>query len=217
MGWFFVFIFVVAIGGFLLTAGKLPKSAYHITAAGLFLGAAGYAWQGQPSLPGSSISVTVETAAFDESTVASRNDLGEQFGSSRQWLVVADALNRSGRHKDAANYLRNGVRRNPKNSDIWAGLGSALVAHAKGVMTPPAQYAFDRAKAVNPDHPAPPFFLGLAHLQGGRLDEAEQVWRALLTKAQADDPWREDLESRLQLIENIRADQKRAGRKEQEN
>jgi cytochrome c-type biogenesis protein CcmH/NrfG len=87
---------------------------------------------------------------------------------------------------------------------LWLGLGNALQAHADGVLTPAARYAFERAAAVAPDHPAPHYFLGLAYVQMGDLDGADAVWRGLLAKTPATAPWRPRVEARLALIDRFR-------------
>ncbi len=70
-------------------------------------------------------------------------------------------------------------------------------------MSPAAQFAFERAAAISPNHPGPPFFLGLGLAQSGKLDEAGAVWRALLARAPANAPWRADLEARLGQINQL--------------
>ena len=62
------------------------------------------------------------------------------------------------------------------------------------------QFAFEKAAAISPNHPGPPFFLGLGLAQAGKLDEAGDVWRGLLARAPKDAPWKADLESRLAQI-----------------
>lgn len=203
MGWLILLGFLMLLFGSLIWLGKLPRGAYELTGAALLLGVAGYAWQGNPGMAGVSIEPTEKANSFDDDSIASRNEMGERFGSAREWLVFSDALNRSGKHGAAANYLRNGVKEHPNDPDLWVGLGNALVVHADGIITPAAQFAFQRAADISPEHPGPPFFLGMAYAQSGKIDQARAIWTELLERSPEEAPWRKDLESRLTAMEKM--------------
>ncbi|MGB5485589.1 tetratricopeptide repeat protein [Parasphingorhabdus sp.] len=203
MGWIIVFLLVLICVAALIWLGKLSRSTYEITAAALLLGVAGYAWQGNPGMAGVSVEPMEDANSFNEDTIDARNELGERFGTAQEWLIFSDSLNRSGKHGAAANYLRNGVKEHPDDPDLWVGLGNALVVHANGVITPAAQFAFQKAADLSPEHPGPPFFLGLAYAQSGKIDQARAIWTELLARSSDDAPWREDLESRLATMEQI--------------
>ena len=203
MGWLILLGCLLLVFGGLVWLGKLPRGAYELTGAGLLLAVAGYAWQGHPGMAGVSVEPKEKASSFDESKIESREEMGERFGTAREWLVFSDALNRSGKHGAAANYLRNGVKEHPNDPDLWVGLGNALVVHAEGIITPAAQFAFQRAADISPEHPGPPFFLGLAYAQSGKIDQARAIWTELLARSPEDAPWREDLESRLEAMEQI--------------
>ena len=203
MGWIIIFVLVLICAAALIWLGKLSRTIYEITAAALLLGVAGYAWQGNPGMAGVSVEPKEAPNSFDDTTIDARNELGERFGTAQEWLVFSDSLNRSGKHGAAANYLRNGVKEHPEDPDLWVGLGNALVVHANGVITPAAQFAFQKAADLSPEHPGPPFFLGLAYAQSGKIDQARAIWTELLARSSEDAPWREDLESRLATMEQI--------------
>ena len=203
MGWIIIFVLVLICAAALIWLGKLSRTTYEITAAALLLGVAGYAWQGNPGMAGVSVEPKEAPNSFDDTTIDARNELGERFGTAQEWLVFSDSLNRSGKHGAAANYLRNGVKEHPEDPDLWVGLGNALVVHANGVITPAAQFAFQKAADLSPEHPGPPFFLGLAYAQSGKIDQARAIWTELLARSSEDAPWREDLESRLATMEQI--------------
>jgi tetratricopeptide (TPR) repeat protein len=93
-----------------------------------------------------------------------------------------------------------GLRDSPNDPDLWAGLGSALVAHSNGMMNPAAEQAFRRAEQLAPGHPAPRFYYGLALTQGGQFAEAERIWRQLLAEAPPDADYRQTIEQQLQAI-----------------
>tara|TARA_R110001606_G_scaffold99769_1_gene219817 strand:+ start:352 stop:1008 length:657 start_codon:yes stop_codon:yes gene_type:complete len=203
MGWIIIFLFVLICAGALIKLGKLSRGTYEITAAALLLGIAGYAWQGNPGMAGVSGVPTEKPNSFGDDMIDARNEMGERFGTAQEWLIFSDSLNRAGKHGAAANYLRNGVKEHPDDPDLWVGLGNALVVHADGVITPAAQFAFQKAADLSPEHPGPPFFLGLAYAQSGKIDQARAIWIELLARSSADAPWREDLESRLATMEKI--------------
>tara|TARA_R110000824_G_scaffold43662_10_gene127405 strand:- start:1684 stop:2340 length:657 start_codon:yes stop_codon:yes gene_type:complete len=203
MGWIILFVLVLLCAAALIWLGKLSRTTYEITAAALLLGVAGYAWQGNPGMAGVSVVPIEKPNSFDDDMIDARNDMGERFGSAQEWLIFSDSLNRAGKHGAAANYLRNGVKEHPDDPDLWVGLGNALVVHADGVITPAAQFAFQKAADLSPEHPGPPFFLGLAYAQSGKIDQARAIWTELLARSSADAPWREDLESRLATMEKI--------------
>ncbi|MEO9600460.1 tetratricopeptide repeat protein [Parasphingorhabdus sp.] len=203
MGWIIVLLSVLICAAGLILLGKLSRTTYEITAAALLLGIAGYAWQGNPGMAGVSVVPVEKANSFDDDMIDARNDMGERFGTAREWLIFSDSLNRTGKHGAAANYLRNGVKAHPEDPDLWVGLGNALVVHADGVITPAAQFAFQKAADISPEHPGPPFFLGLAYAQSGKIDQARAIWTELLGRSSADAPWREDLESRLATMEKM--------------
>lgn len=203
MGWIILIFFLVALFGALMWLGKLPRSAYELTGAVLLLGVAGYAWQGHPGMAGVSVEPVEKPNSFDDKAIDARNEMGEKFGSAREWLIFSDSLNRTGKHGAAANYLRNGVKEHPEDPDLWVGLGNALVVHADGAITPAAQFAFQKAADISPEHPGPPFFLGMAYAQSGKIDQARAIWTELLKRSSEDAPWRADLESRLAAIDEM--------------
>jgi len=203
MGWIILLIFSAIVFGLLVWLGKLPRAGFELTGAAILLGVAGYAWQGNPGMAGVSVEPTEKPNSFDEKSIDARNDLGERFGTAKEWLVFSDSLNRAGKHGAAANYLRNGVKEHPDDPDLWVGLGNALVVHADGIITPAAQFAFQKAADISPEHPGPPFFLGLAFAQSGKIDQARAIWSELLERSDEDAPWRADLESRLATIDRM--------------
>ncbi|MFY8193795.1 MAG: tetratricopeptide repeat protein, partial [Novosphingobium sp.] len=105
----------------------------------------------------------------------------------------------------AAEVLRKGTQQFPKDADLWVSLGNALVGHSDGMITPAAQFAFQKAANIDPAHPGPPFFMGLALAQTGRLADARAMWAELLKRSPADAPYRADLAERIQRIDSMLA------------
>ncbi len=197
MGWMIVLGLVVATGAALWKWGGLPRSAFEPIAAALLLGLAGYALQGRPAQPGKPVAARAEAAAFDEKQAQTRAQMGQRFGSGPSWLVAADGAMRAGVPQAAVTYIRSGLKENPRDPDLWVGLGNALIVHNGGQVSPAATYAFQRAADIAPQHPGPPFFMGLALAQSGQFAQARAIWTELLGRAPAEAPWRSDLEQRL--------------------
>lgn len=193
-------IAVLALGAIVwaltLLAGRLSPTARIPLGTAIMLGLAGYLLVGRPGIPSSPVR-TVKNSSFGEEITDPRNGMAERFGPAAQWIGLSDGFARAGRTQLAAQTLEKGLLRYPRNVDLWVALGNALVAHSGGVMTPASAMAFDRAADIDPRHPAPPFFAGLALAQGGDTDGARAVWQELLARSPADAPYRSDLEARL--------------------
>lgn len=195
-----IIIVALAMGGTLLFA-RPKRGGIELLAAAFCIGLAGYAWQGQPLEPAAPKVNTAATGNPNDEAVALRQAMGNKFSGSRDWLVIADAQSRQGKFANAAALLRNAVRENPDDVDLWLALGNALVGHGDGFISPAAMFAFQKAADVSPGHPGPPFFMGLSLAQSGRLDDARTIWQELLERSTEDAPWRPDLEERLARLD----------------
>lgn len=179
--------------------------AMQFVGAALLLGFAGYAWQGSPALIGAPKAAAAQQPMADTAFAALRPELMGRFNNAASWLNIAESYQRSGDTQAGVDIIRNALRRSPDSSDLWVGLGNALVLHSDGLMTPAAELAFNRAARTAPSHPAPHFFYGLALAQGGRIAEAEQIWRNLLVSTPPSATWRALLEQQLQLLAQVQA------------
>jgi len=151
--------------------------------------------------------VTGDPAAM----VDARRSLGNGApGQGGNWVITADAFARRGQYADAAGILLGAVEKEPKNGEAWLAMANALVGHAEGTLSPAALYAFRQASEADPDNPGPPFFLGMALAQSGRLSEARSLWADVLRRSPPDAPWRADLEQRLAQLDQFIARQGQA-------
>jgi cytochrome c-type biogenesis protein CcmH len=194
------FLFLLLLAGLALTALRLLRvrgPQLTLAAAGLMLGAAGYAVQGRPSLPASPARGLAQSPHVP--LAKARHALTGQFTSSERWLILADSFAARGKTQDAVSLVQSGLRAHPDDYVLWVGLGNALVDHA-GVLTPAAELAYARAARLAPWSPAPPFFHGLALLRSGQRDAALAKWRAVLAAAPADAGWRPLVEDGLVAI-----------------
>lgn len=200
-GWIMAIGLAILAGAAIVRLGRTERSSFEIIAAALLIGLAGYAWQGNPSLAGSPVRAAGEDNAFDEDAAKLRKEMGERFSEAGQWLVLSDAFNRRGKHEEAANVLRVGLKQYPDDANLWLGLGNALMVHGNGVLSPAAEFAFRKAINLAPEMPAPAYFYGLALAQSGQPQQADKIWRDLLARAPADAEWRADVETNLGILE----------------
>jgi len=207
MTWVLIILIAAAVFGVMAFLLKLPRSGWEITGAALLFGISGYALQGHPGQAGAPQAPVENAKLADQTLIKQRQEMGAAFGQGQTWLVLADALTRQGQYGAASDVLRNALAKSPKDADLWVALGNALVGHTEGVITPAAQFAFQKAANLAPDHPGPPFFMGLALAQTGRLAEARTLWAELLARSPADAPYRADLQARLERLDSLIAEQ----------
>jgi len=186
MGWtILLLLFALSLGGLWLLGvrGGLFKAA----AAALLVGASGYALQGHPELPGAP--ARNGEAANVLPLAGARHAFFGRFTPAESWLTISEALARDGKGADSVGILQNAVRRYPGDAQLWIGLGNALVDHAHG-LTPPAEFAYQRAAQLSPGHPAAPFFYGLALARSGDRQSAVEIWKRILERTPKDAEWR---------------------------
>ncbi|HEY0413547.1 MAG TPA: tetratricopeptide repeat protein [Allosphingosinicella sp.] len=205
MGWMVILLLALLLLAGLWRFARLERTGLQLLGAALLLALAGYAWQGHPDLAGSPKRAAEQQAVPESAFAAMRRDLLGQFDTADHWLTMADSYSRQGDTEGAAQLIAAALRAHPNNPTLWIGYGNALVVHAGGMMTPAAELAFRRAGALAPNHPAPQFFYGLALAQGGRLDEAEAIWRRILAGAPPSARWRAQVERQIALVERARA------------
>jgi cytochrome c-type biogenesis protein CcmH len=197
MGWLILLLLIALsiVGIRLFGVRGAPLTA---SAAALLLGAAGYALQGSPNLPGAPAQGGESGDIFP--LTEARHAFFGNFTPAESWLGLSEGLARAGNSEDAVNILQNAVRRYPADPQLWIGLGNALVDHARG-LTPPAQLAYERAAALAPGHPAAPFFYGLALARAGDRAAAVELWKRILADAPKDATWRPLVEQGVAAFE----------------
>lgn len=208
MGWLLAIGLTIVILAALIWLLRLPRTAWEATGAALLLGLAGYALQGSPGQPGVSTSAPEDADRPDTAPGAAERKAGPQGPISDPLLMTAAAMARHGAYADAAELTRGVVERNPANGEAWLALANYLVGHAEGYLTPAALYSYGKAEAAEPGNPSPPYFLGLALAQSGRLEDGRAIWADLLARSPANVPWRADLTEKLARLDAFIAAQR---------
>jgi Flp pilus assembly protein TadD len=187
----------------------LPRDLLAFVGAALMLGAAGYALQARPALSGQPARGVATDAVDQPQLVEQRRAMLGRFTVAEPYFFASDALMRSGAKRSAVGVLLGGVNSNPQDFALWTALGTAYAEH-DGVVSPAARLAFDRAMKISPDHPAPPFFLGLAQVRAGEFRAAQRSWRHALALTPQGLSYRPEIARRLELLDAFLASE--AGR-----
>ena len=193
---------------------KAPRKGWEAIAAALVLGLAGFAYQARPEQPGAPKLAAEPPRTAGAALVKVRQELatgstGSAVGAvgADRFTITADALTRQGHFADAAGLRLGTIKAQPRDAQAWLALANDLVGHADGALSPAALYAFGRASALDPQAPGPPFFLGLALAQNGRLTEARDLWAQLLARGGPQSSWHGGLRERLGLLDQLIAAQ----------
>lgn len=204
MGW--IWLFLIGLAAFaLLRLGDVRRSLFTLVAATLLFGGAGYALQQNAALPGSPASPDVRRIEVDPGLVAFRSAIMPTSPTDTATLAAADDRLRDGDPSTASQILLDAVARQPDNAALWTGVGSVLVAHGGGKMSPAARHAFARAIQLAPNKPGPHFFLGLAQVEGDDLAAAKASWLRALERTPRDAPYRIIIAERLVMLDQILA------------
>jgi cytochrome c-type biogenesis protein CcmH len=98
------------------------------------------------------------------------------------WNVVAPVYMRMGRYAEAAEAFRNAARLLGDSADRLANLGEAVALDNQGAVDDEARQAFDKALAMDPEHPKARFWLAVNEEQAGRPAEAIAIYEKLLQR-----------------------------------
>lgn len=191
----------VAFGVLLLVGMKRPL--WSLAGAALTLGATGYALQGRPFQPAQPARPQADAAPPEPELIDLRDRMLGRLTSDWGYLVAADAMRRAGEEGLAVQAIRGGLQREPRSLKLWVGLGDALAVHDGGRVSPPALFAFQQAMRIAPEHPAPPFFLGLAFARAGDLAAARPLWLRALQLSPERASYRRDIAVYLVMLDRF--------------
>lgn len=200
----FVALLLLGAGAFgALALLRADRALWTLLAAALCLGGAGYAWQGSPLLGARPATPRAEIAPIDPDEIALRDSLLGRYTADTAYLVAADAMTRSGNSRAAARVVLGGLSKLPKSFILWTWAGVTLAADAGDRLSPPALLAFRQAARLAPEHPAPPYYLGMAYLKAGQLAQARALWlRAVALSAPGTD-YRRELVRRVLVLDQF--------------
>ncbi|PSJ53703.1 c-type cytochrome biogenesis protein CcmI [Kumtagia ephedrae] len=160
-----------------------------------------YAVTGSPALPGQPLSARLAEdpadSSLEELIARAEGHLVSNPEDGRGWDVLAPIYLRGGRFADSVSAYRNAIRLLGETPDRLAGLGEAQASAAGGLVTAEARASFERAMAADPANPKARFYLATALAQEGRLKEAGEAWRTMLSALPADNPWREAVQQAI--------------------
>ena len=111
---------------------------------------------------------------------------------------------RSGSPDAAVRAVLGGIDQYPNSLPLWTELGSVL-AQRDGTLSPAAKFAFARARSLNPQHPAPYYFLGLAQVKNRDFRAARQSWARAYALSPKNASYRRDIAVRLALLDQLLA------------
>lgn len=201
MGWILLGLIGLIAAAALWWLG-VPRRSWTIVVAALMIGATGYAVQGSPGYPGVKPRPVVDTMSLEPEIVELRNALFGRYSSSTEYLVAADAMMRAGSVRAAVQVTQSGLRKNANSAVLWTELGSTLATH-DGNVSPAALFAFQQAMRIAPQHPGPPFFLGLAYVEAGELERARPFWMRAFQLSPPGASYRIEIAKRLFLLDRF--------------
>jgi cytochrome c-type biogenesis protein CcmH/NrfG len=106
-----------------------------------------------------------------------------------------------------------GVRKYPQDAALWTGLGLKLAEKDGDIISPASKFAFDRAMALAPQHPGPPYFLGVAYLQAGNVRSALPMWSKALQLTPENASYHNKIAGSLYFLERAILEQAQARQK----
>lgn len=209
MGWLTLLLLAGVAMAALIGLG-LRRPVWSLAGAALMLGATGYAMQGSPDRPGQAARPDLTAEPTDPAIIELRDQMLGHWTAQGAYVVAADGLTRAGVKRESVQAVLAGIRRFPDSVLLWVALGNTLSAHDGGRVSPPALFAYQQAFRLAPEHPAPPFFLGLAYIRGGDFAAARPLWARAVEVSPANAPYRGQIVERLRLLDGFMA-QGRAG------
>lgn len=193
---------IAVIALLVLAVTRYPIRLWAVPATAIMLGAAGYTWQGSPGLPGHPVRPDAQKAEVDQGLIDLRDQMFGKYGTfAWSYANLADGMARTGNPELAVAVWQGAVRKVPEDVALWTGFGLALAEHDGNQISPAAQLAFDKALALSPSHPGPPFFYGLALIRANRFAEAKPWWEKAVALTPETAPYHRELAMRLLALD----------------
>ena len=205
MGWIMLALIALTTAALLAVLG-LPRLLWPLGGAAVMLGAAGYAWQGQPDLVAQPVAADAVKLPPSDSYKKLRDTFFGRFGGESMYFGISDVALANGDPDFAARALTGGVDYAPRSAAMWNELGNVIALHDRGVVSPAALVAYRRAMMLAPQNPGPPLFLGLAYVRAGDYAKARPLWRHALALTPRNASYRDEITRRLALLDILLAE-----------
>ena len=202
-GWISLALIVLLTGVGLWCAG-VARPLWVLVGAALFFGASGYGFQQHAGLPSHPVVADVDPVIVDPAMIELRDAMLGRFSGDGAYLIASDALMRRGSRSTGTNVVLLGLNQYPRSLTLWTGYGTALAQH-DGTVSPAAKLAFDQATRLAPEHPAPPFFRGLAYAESGDYPAARRYWARALAFSPPEAAYRHDIAEQIAAIDAMMA------------
>ena len=185
------------------------KSGIAIVAAAIIvpLTAAGYyAFAGSPEIASIAFADRQEELEEQRRIEDLTNRLADQLqndpdgGALEGWMLLGQTYVRMGRNADAARAFEEASQKEEADSVVFSMFAEALIFAERGVVTPKAERAIDRAIDLDPRNPAGTYYKALALSQNGDGIEAFNMLVERLNNAEGFAPWMETFVVRANII-----------------
>ncbi len=191
--------------------GLSPKVAAAVALSVLAAATVLYAERGKPGL----VNLPLERSATADPQV----DLGPAMGQIEArlaqleaklaadpdnlegWSMLARSYRVMGRRTAAVDAYGRAATLAPDNVEFRLVQAELLVEILDGLIGPAARLVFAEIQEIDPGHPAPRFYLGLAAYQDSNVRGAIEIWRGLEQDSPADAPWLPALRGRIARAE----------------
>jgi cytochrome c-type biogenesis protein CcmH len=191
-----------------MRAGKASRAAIILAAAiGPLLALGLYLDRGSPGLPGQPFAERgtnapgeapeIDMAKIEGMVAKLAKRLETEPQNLKGWTMLGRSYVMLQRYEDGAAAFARAAGLNPKDAELPASEGEALVYASGGIVTPKARDAFESALAIDPKEPRSRFYLGLASAQAGQPKAALAAWEALAADAPKDAPWLAPLQQQI--------------------
>lgn len=200
MGWAMLAL-IAATAAALLVVLRVPRALWTLAGAFLMLGAAGYAYQGQPDLAASPVTADAVKYPVEPTYRQMRDALYGRFNADSLYFAISDARLAAGDATFAARVLSGRLRSQPDDVALWSELGNVIAIHDGGIVSPAAAFAFERAMTIAPRHPGPAYFLGYAYVRAGEYAKARPYWARAVALSPPTAGYRAGIAARLVLLD----------------
>ena len=173
----------------------LASMAIPLVSLGLYL------HLGAPGLPGqpysARLAAPVDTAQAGDLIAKVEARLREHPEDGKGWDVIAPIYMAAGRFDEAANAYESAARILGTTAARLEGFALARISAGNGLVSDDARKALARALELDPKRHESRIWLALAKEQDGNISGALADFKALLSTAPQDAPWRKAVEARI--------------------